>query len=92
MNTSAANETMMGWPLGLQKQREVAEALNKAAEAKASRAIGCWCAETGFGLLVEVFDGVPVFWHCTGPMTIDQAKTWLAGMATANEVEGQTIQ
>ena len=88
MSARQANEQeqlLMGWPLGWQKQAEIGAALQKAAETNASTVVGCWCAETGFALLVEIFEGKPIHWHCTGPCNVDQARRWFKGMERAND-------
>lgn len=90
MSARTANhdeQVLMGWPLGFQKQTEIAEALKKAAEEKATHVVGAWCAETGFALLVEIGEGQPIHWHCTGPMNVHQAKRWFKGMEQANQDE-----
>lgn len=90
MSARTANHdenVLMGWPLGARKQAEIAAALNKAHTEKATHVVGCWCAETGFALLVEIGEGNPIHWHCTGPVTKEQARTWFAGMEKANREE-----
>ena len=72
---------LLGWPIGFHKQTELAEALKKASEEKANTMLGVWCAETGFALLVEIYRGNAILWHCTGPCSKDQAKRWLDGFA-----------
>ena len=87
MSARKANESekiTMGFPLGMYKQQEIAAAINKCQQEKATHAVGCWCAETGFALLVEIFEGTPVHWHCTGPCNVDQAKRWFKGMEAEN--------
>ena len=72
---------VMGWPIGFRKQTEIAEAMKLAHEQQATHIVGCWCAETGFALMVEIFDGRPMLWHCTGPINSHQAKRWFDGFA-----------
>ena len=87
MSARQANEQeqiLMGWPLGAKKQAELSAAINKAAQEKVTHAVGVWCAETGFALLVEIYEGTPALWHCTGPCNVEQAKRWFAGMQAEN--------
>ena len=70
----------MGWPIGFNKQCEIAAAIQEAHKQEATTILGVWCAETGFALMVEIIEGKPFHWHCTGPINVNQAKRWFAGM------------
>ena len=87
MTAEKINDVVMGWPIGFQKQCEIAEAMRLAHEQQATHVVGCWCAQTGFALLVEIVDGKPFYWHCTGPINVHQAERWLKGMETADATE-----
>ena len=78
---------IMGWPISFQKQVELAEAIKKAHELEETTILGVWCAETGFAVLVEIVDGKAFHWHVTGPINVNQAKRWFAGM---NEQDKET--
>lgn len=71
---------IMGWPISFQKQVELAEAIKKAHEQEETTIVGVWCAQTGFAVLVEILEGRPFHWHCTGAINVNQAKKWFKGM------------
>ena len=73
-------QIVMGFPLGFDKQTELAEALKQAAKQKATTGLGVWCAETGFCVLAEVCEGKAALWHAFGPVNVHQAKRWFKGM------------
>lgn len=87
MTAEKINEVVMGWPIGFTKQTEIAEAMRLAHEKSASTILGVWCAETGFALMVEIVEGKPFLWHCTGPILVHQAKRWFAGFEKLDRSE-----
>lgn len=68
--------------LSAERVADLVNDLTAAEKASKTTIIGCWCADRGFAVTVEVVGGKPLYWRVEGPMTKELAKIWLHAMTT----------